>query len=78
MQPSFLRLRFSSFLVFSELHDFNRSLGFNARAVARKQRQVLQKLKKSIYFFTSQTEICHATEFSEVAIFKFSSVLGIA
>ena len=74
MQPSFLRFPFSSFLVFSELHDFNISLFFNTRVVARKQRQVLEKHEKIIF---SQNESYHANEFSEVVIFKCSSVLLI-
>ena len=74
MQPSFLRLRFSSFLVFSELHSFNISLFFNTRVVARKQRQVLEKLEN---FSFSQNGSYHANEFSEVVVFKCSSVLLI-
>ena len=68
--------------MFSELHDFNRSIGFNARAVARKQRQVLQKLKKFvhlfIYLFSFQNEFQHATKVSEVGSFSSTSVLRIA
>ena len=59
MQPSFLRLGFSGFPVFCELHDFNGSLCFNARAVARKQRQVLEKLAKNSF---SQNEISRAND----------------
>ena len=61
--------------MFSEFHDFNRSLCLNARAAVRKQRQVLEKLKKVTF---SQDEIYHATEFSEIVIFKCPSVLRIA
>ena len=75
MQPSFLRLGVSGYPVFSELHDFNRSLCFSARAVVRKQRQVLEKLEKVRF---SQNESYHANEFSELVIFKCSNVLLIA
>ena len=69
-------------LLFSELHDLNRSLGFNARAVARKQRQVLQELKNFtyvfIYFIVFEIEFRHATKFSEVGSFRFTRFLRIA
>ena len=49
-------------------------LVFNARAVARKQRPVLEKLEKVTF---SQNEIYHTTAFSKIAIFKCPSVLRI-
>ena len=54
IQPCFLRLWFSSYLMFSELHEFNRSLSFKTRSVARKQCQVLEKLKKLKYLIIFQ------------------------
>ena len=74
MQPSFLRFLFSSYPVFSEFHGFNRILCSNARADARKQRQVLEKPKKATFY---QNEIYHANKFSEIVIFKCSSILRI-
>ena len=71
MQMSFLRCCFSSVLVFSKTHDFNRSPCFNVQAVAQKQRQMLEELKKII----SRNEIYHANELSEVLLLKCSSVL---
>ena len=35
--------------MFSETHEFNRSLCFTRQAVAQKQRQILVKLKKDIF-----------------------------
>ena len=55
--------------MFSEFHGLNRILCSNARAVAQKQRQVLEKLNKVTF---SQNEIYPATEFSGVV---FSGVL---
>ena len=60
--------------MFSELHDFNIRLFYNTRVVARKQRQVIDKLEK---FSFSQNASHHANEFSEVVIFKCSCVLLI-
>ena len=74
MQQSFLRFLFSSYPVFSEFHGFNIILCSNARADARKQRQVLEKPKKATFY---QNEIYHATKFSEIVIFKCPSVLRI-
>ena len=74
MQPSFLRFWFSSYPVFSEFHGFSRSLCSNARSVALKQRQVLEKLKKITF---SQNEIYPATEFSQLVLFRCPSVLRI-
>ena len=74
MQPSFLRFWFSSYPVFSEFHGFNRILCSNARAVAQKQRQVLEKLNKVTF---SQNEIYHATKFSELVLFRCPSIFCI-
>ena len=67
MQMSFLRLWFSSVLVFFLLYDFDRSLCFHIRAVAQKQRQMFVKLKKVSF---SENEFYHANEFSEVLPFQ--------
>ena len=59
----------SSVLVFSETHDYNRSPCLNVRSVAQIQRQIPEKLKNVSF---SSNEMYHATEFSEVVIFKCS------
>ena len=69
MQMSFLRLCSSSVVVFSETQDFNKRLCFTLQAVAQKQWQLLEKLKKVSFLkirFIMQ---------SEVEIYKCSSVL---
>ena len=58
----------------SECNELNRIICLNARAVARRQRQVLEKPKKATFY---QNEIYHATKFSEIVIFKCPSVLRI-
>ena len=65
---------FSSDPASSEFHELNRIICLNARAVARRQRQVLEKPKKATFY---QNEIYHATKFSEIVIFKCPSVLRI-
>ena len=54
---------------------FNRSLCCRVQAVAQKQQQMLTKLKNGEEQHFSQNQIYHATEFSELVIFKCSSVL---
>ena len=71
---SFLRLWFSNYPTFSKFYGLNRIICLNARAVARRQRQVLEKPKKATFY---QNEIYHATKFSEIVIFKCPSVLRI-
>ena len=75
MQLSFLSLCFSGVLVFSVLYYCDRSLCFNARAVAQKK-MANARLAEEVSLFFSQNEIFHANEFSEVLLFKYSNVLG--
>ena len=69
MQPNFLMFWFSSYPVFSECHHFIKIQYSNERAAVLKQRQVLDKIKKS---FFSQNEIYHATDFSDLVSFQVS------
>ena len=51
--------------MFFLLHDFDKSIWLNIRAVAQKQRQVLVQLKK---VSLAQNEIYHANKFSGVLL----------
>ena len=70
MEPSFSEVLIFKFLVFSELHDLNRSLGLNAQALARNNNKFLRN-SRNLFLLN------HVNEFSGVVIFKYSSVLLI-